>query len=187
MPTPESLQVPSAQFWTCRTLRPVAEHAPRSLLRWTNFWHPADPLAYPCAAALAGPTAVDVAVKLNEKASEVDPLDYVTQPGSREIVSPLAYTLTQLWIHANPHIAADTTQLEQLNQHGSGTRAALSRAQNKAAEASRVGARKAKDTLKQKAAAVLEKTAPTHGPQPAQSCSCRSHLQSLAVHSPSCL
>ena len=113
------IRIPAQQFWSCRSLRPISEHAPRSILRWTNFWHPSDPLAYPCAGLLSGaPELVgptDVVVKLNEReGKEVEPIDYISQHGSKEILSPLAYTLTQLWLHANPHIDADTTQLEEL-------------------------------------------------------------------------
>ena len=65
----------------------------------------------------------------------------------------MAYTLTQLWLHANPHIDADTTQLEELAQHGSGTRAAFAR-RNKIA-ANKIGAHAA--MASRKAAQVLEK------------------------------
>ena len=31
------IRIPAQQFWSCRSLRPISEHAPRSILRWTNF------------------------------------------------------------------------------------------------------------------------------------------------------
>ena len=95
---------------------------------------------------------------------EVHPLDYLGHHGSREILSPLAHTLTLLWLHANPHIDADTTQLEQLALHGSGTRAKLSRRKDQTKEASSRQARKAAAKAseaaalaKSKATAILEK------------------------------
>ena len=159
-----SLRVPSTPFWRCEALRPIREGAPRSVLRWTNYWHPSDPLAYPCASWLGGEGSVDVTVKLSDKAGEVEPLDYIGQVGSREILSPIAYTLTQLWLHANPHIEADTAQLEGLALHGSGTRAALMKRRKAAAEQTRVGARKAAAMAKQRAAVMLDKAAAARAP-----------------------
>jgi hypothetical protein len=95
---------------------------------------------------------------------EVHPLDYLGHHGSREILSPIAHTLTLLWLHANPHIDADTTQLEQLALHGSGTRAKLARRKTQTREASSRQARKAAAKAseaaalaKSKATAILEK------------------------------
>lgn len=159
------LRVPAVQFWRSEALRPVREGAPRPALRWTNYWHPSDPLAYPCAQWLGDGGAVDIAVRLNEKGGEVDPLDYIGQVASREIISPIAYALTQLWLHTNQHIDADTTQLEELAMHGSGTRAALMKRKNLAAERSRVGARKAAAMAKQRAAVMLDKAQAARGLQ----------------------
>ena len=145
---PAVVEVPSPTFWSCRAMRNICENAPRAVLRWSNYWHPSDPLAYPVGAVLRGCHAADVSVKLNERSVEVDGLDYIGQHGSREILSPLAYTLTRLWLAANPHVdGVDTTQLEELLKHGSGTRAILSRQGGKAAALAKQKAQAAREKV----------------------------------------
>ena len=53
-----------------------------------------------------GIPVADHCVRLN--GAECGPLDYLTKAGSKEILSPLAHAITQLWLQANPHHATFT-------------------------------------------------------------------------------
>jgi len=125
-----NLQVPSPMLPT------LSRTYPKGCLGLSNFYHAADPLACPMASSMPrGAKLADVRVRLN--GGTCSPLDYVGKAGSKQIFSPLAYALTHLWLQCNPHVNADTTQLQKLKDHGSGTRAALSKKASVAAERSK--------------------------------------------------
>ena len=99
---------------------------PPDTLRWANYWHPCDPLGYPLAGMVAKRAAVvDTPVKMG--VVECGPLDYIMKGSSKEIFSPLSHAIVSMWLSVNPHVEADTTQLDALKEHGSGTRAAASK------------------------------------------------------------
>ena len=117
-------------------------------LGWTNFYHPADALAYPMHGHVSSGVAVaDVHVKLG--GNECAPTDYLDKKGSREILSPIAHAVVELFLQVrpaippfhpaalrltrrpplqvNPQIEADTAQLDALKEHKSGTRAVIAK------------------------------------------------------------
>ena len=112
---PAVVEVPSPTFWSCRAMRNICENAPRAVLRWSNYWHPSDPLAYPVGAVLRGCHAADVNVKLNERHRGGRPR--LHRPARlSQILSPLVYTLTRLWLAANPTLTASTRRARGASQ-----------------------------------------------------------------------
>ena len=112
------LQVPSSELFS---IHPSLKRAPACALGWTNFYHPAEPLAYPMRPSVLDASAagiIDVQVELGSPVSSSvpppRPVDYISKRGSREVLTPLAYTLTQLWLASNPQFEVDTTQLRAL-------------------------------------------------------------------------
>ena len=59
-----ALEVPPPSLHGVPELANMSQRVPRQVLRWYNFWHAADPLAYPMVASLPQESVTDVRVKL---------------------------------------------------------------------------------------------------------------------------
>lgn len=76
-------------------------------------------------AAPGGPAHYATGQSTPAYARLADAMDYLLRPGSRDVLSPIAYTLVHIWLAYNPHLseALDTAPLEAHREHRSLIRA----------------------------------------------------------------